>query len=128
MTSEMRTIGEMCGEFGVTPRTLRFYEDKGLISPLRDRQRRLYAPRDRARLKLILQGRRFGFALEEMRELLDLHDIDDQGRTQARRTIELAERHLSAMEARRAQLDAAITELRGLIAARRAFADTRKAS
>ncbi|MEM9050187.1 MAG: MerR family DNA-binding transcriptional regulator [Pseudomonadota bacterium] len=117
------SIGDLCREFDVTPRTLRFYEDKGLIAPRRDGQRRLYTSRDRARIRLILQGRRFGFALDEMRELLDLYDIGDQGRTQARRVIEHAERRLAEMEAQRSELDTAIRELRTLIAERRIFAE-----
>jgi DNA-binding transcriptional MerR regulator len=118
-------IGALCREFGVTPRTLRFYEDRGLIHPHREGTRRLYSARDRARLKLILQGRRFGFALDEMRELLDLYDLGDQGRTQARRTIALAERRLAEMEAQRAELDTVIAELRGLIARGRIFDEPR---
>lgn len=115
-------IGDLCREFEVTPRTLRFYEDKGLLAPARDGQRRLYSARDRARIRLILQGRRFGFALDEMRELLDLYDIGDRGRTQAHRIIDHAEQRLAEMEAQRAELDTAIGELRSLIAERRIFA------
>lgn len=123
------TIGALCREFGVTPRTLRFYEAKRLLAPLRQGARRLFTARDRARLRLILQGRRFGFALEEMRELLDLYDLGDQGEAQRRRTIEKAEERLAAMEAQRAELEAAIAELRELVRTGRAFADaTRIAS
>lgn len=123
------SIGDLVREFGVTARTLRFYEARGLIAPLRHGTRRAFTARDRARLRLILQGKRFGFALEDMRELLDLHDLDDCGATQLRRTLATAERRLAAMEAQRAELDTAIAELRSLIAERRAFADTeRKAS
>ncbi|GIX15100.1 MAG: MerR family transcriptional regulator [Paracoccaceae bacterium] len=117
----MHDISALCREFGVTPRTLRFYEDKGLLAPGRAGGRRVYSARDRARLKLILQGRRFGFALDEMRELIALHDLGDQGRTQARRTIALAERRLAEMVAQRAELDAVIAELRALIARGRMF-------
>ena len=86
MSEDHKTIGEMCGEFDVTPRTLRFYEAKELISPKRDGQKRLYDKRSKARLKLILQGKRFGFSLEEIRQLLDLYYLDDQQHTQMTRT------------------------------------------
>jgi DNA-binding transcriptional MerR regulator len=116
-------IAEMCAEFGVTPRTLRFYESKELIAPVRVGQKRLYTRRCRARLTLILRGRRFGFALEEMRELLDLYDHDGQA-TQLARTCEVASRRLAAMEAQRAELDTAIADLRQQLAwARSVLAD-----
>ncbi|REC58653.1 MerR family DNA-binding transcriptional regulator [Rhodosalinus sediminis] len=110
------TIREMCDAFGVTPRTLRFYESKELIFPIRDGQKRLFTRRDRARLKLILRGKRFGFSLEEIRQLLDLYDEDDQQRTQIMRAHELAQTRLAEMERERAELDDAITELREQIA------------
>ena len=66
------TIREMCDLFEVTPRTLRFYEQKELLFPLRDGQKRLFTRRDRARLKRILRGKRFGFSLEDIRQLLEL--------------------------------------------------------
>ncbi len=82
MTENLLTIGEMCAEFGVTPRTLRFYEAKELLAPVREGQKRLYTRRCRARLKLILQGKRFGFSLEDIRRTLNLYDIGDQQVTQ----------------------------------------------
>ncbi|WP_136683621.1 MerR family transcriptional regulator [Falsirhodobacter xinxiangensis] len=111
MTDRLMTIREMCAEFSVTPRTLRFYESKELIFPIRDGTRRLFTRRDRARLKLILRGKRFGFSLEDIRQLLDLYDRD-QGAAQIARTYDLARQRLAAMEAQRAELDEAITELR----------------
>lgn len=105
-------IGEMCAEFGVTPRTLRFYEAKELMFPIRQGQKRLYTRRCRARLKLILQGKRFGFSLEDIRQLLSLYDIGDQQTTQIARTYALALERLRAMEAQRDELTAAIRELR----------------
>lgn len=111
MTDKLMTIREMCTEFAVTPRTLRFYESKELIFPIRDGTRRLFTRRDRARLKLILRGKRFGFSLEDIRQLLDLYDRD-QGAAQIARTYDLARQRLAAMEAQRAELDEAITELR----------------
>jgi DNA-binding transcriptional MerR regulator len=111
MTDQM-TIREMCEAFDVTPRTLRFYEAKELIFPLRDGQKRLYSKRDRARLKLILRGKRFGFSLEEIRQLLDLYHMGDSQQTQLQRTYETALGHLRAMEAQRDELTEAIEELR----------------
>ena len=117
MTDETMTIRQMCEAFGVTPRTLRFYESKELIAPVRRGQARLYTRRDRGRLKLILQGRRFGFALEDIRQLLDLYDIGDGQKTQIARTIEKARGRLAAMEAQRDDLTCAIDDLKGRIAA-----------
>jgi len=105
------TIREMCDAFDVTPRTLRFYEAKELLFPLREGQKRLYGKRDRARLKLILRGKRFGFSLEEIRKLLDLYNMDDGQQTQLRQTFALAEKHLADMQAQKAELEEAIAEL-----------------
>jgi len=112
MTDETMTIREMCNNFEVTPRTLRFYEQKELLFPIRDGQKRLFTRRDRARLKLILRGKRFGFTLEEIRQLLDLYDMGDQQATQLARTYKLAKTHLAEMEAQRDELEVAIQELR----------------
>ncbi len=112
MSDDLLTIGEMCSAFGVTPRTLRFYEAKELIAPIREGQRRLYTRRCRARLTLILQGKRFGFSLEQIRQLLNLYDIGDQQTTQIARTYDLGLARLRAMEAQRAELDLAIADLR----------------
>lgn len=109
---ELMGIREMCAAFGVTARTLRFYESKELLSPQRVGQTRLFTRRDRARLKLILRGKRFGFALEEIRELLDLYDRDDRHLVQLRKTYALAHERLAEMEARRDELDEAIRDLR----------------
>ncbi len=101
----------MCDAFGVTARTLRFYEAKELLSPLRDGQKRLFSKRDRARLKLILRGKRFGFSLEEIRQLLSLYDLDDQQITQLTRTCAVGRERLAAMIAQRDELTIAIEEL-----------------
>jgi DNA-binding transcriptional MerR regulator len=102
----------MCADFAVTPRTLRFYEAKELLAPTRDGQRRLYTRRCRARLKLILQGKRFGFSLEDIRQILNLYDIGDQQVSQIARIYELGTERLAAMEAQRAELGEAIADLR----------------
>ena len=112
MTTETMNIREMCDAFDVTPRTLRFYESKELLFPVRDGQKRLFTKRDRARLKLILRGKRFGFSLEEIRQLLDLYHMGDGQEAQLSKTYELAERHLADMEAQKAELDEAIGELK----------------
>jgi DNA-binding transcriptional MerR regulator len=111
MTDQM-TIREMCDAFDVTPRTLRFYEQKELLFPLREGQKRLYTRRDRARLKLILRGKRFGFSLEQIRQLLDLYDTGDRQQTQLTRACEIARTRLDEMERQRAELDSAIADLR----------------
>ncbi|QFT63991.1 HTH-type transcriptional regulator ZntR [Roseivivax sp. THAF30] len=105
------SIREMCDAFDVTPRTLRFYESKELLFPHREGQKRLFTRRDRARLKLILRGKRFGFSLEEIRQLLDLYDMGDQQRTQLARTYEIAQERLDAMIAQRDELNEAIADL-----------------
>ena len=112
MTDDLMTIREMCDAFDVTPRTLRFYESKELLFPIRQGQKRLFTKRDRARLKLILRGKRFGFSLEEIRQLLDLYHMGDQQQTQLIRTCELARERLADMERQRAELDEAIDELK----------------
>ncbi len=112
MTEEMMTIREMCDAFDVTPRTLRFYESKELLFPVRDGQKRLFTKRDRARLKLILRGKRFGFSLEEIRQLLDLYDMGDQQHTQLARTYDIARERLADMERQRDELTEAIDELK----------------
>ena len=111
-TDETMTIRQMCDAFEVTPRTLRFYEAKELLFPIREGQKRLFTKRDRARLKLILRGKRFGFSLEEIRQLLELYDIGDQQQTQLERTFEIARERLRDMEAQREELNEAIADLR----------------
>jgi DNA-binding transcriptional MerR regulator len=111
MQNDQMTIREMCDLFDVTPRTLRFYEAKELISPIRDGQRRLYTKRDRARLKLILRGKKFGFSLEEIRQLLEMYHMQDQQQTQMTKTYELAQIRLQELKRQREDLDQTIEEL-----------------
>ncbi|MGZ2256854.1 MerR family transcriptional regulator [Roseobacter sp. A03A-229] len=111
MTDEIMTIREMCDAFDVTPRTLRFYESKELLFPIREGQKRLFTRRDRARLKLILRGKKFGFSLEEIRQLLDLYDMGDQQQTQLERTYEVARDRLADLVSQRDALNEAIAEL-----------------
>ncbi len=112
MTDDLMTIREMCAAFEVTPRTLRFYESKELLFPKREGQKRLFTRRDRARLKLILRGKRFGFSLEEIRQLLELYDAGDQQLTQLTRTFQLAQERLADMIAQRDELNEAIDDLK----------------
>ena len=102
-TNRTYTIRQLTKEFGVTARTLRFYEDEGLIAPERRGQTRIYSSRDRARIILILRGRRVGFSLAEIREILDLYDVHDGGVTQiahARKKFEERIAHARAPEDR----------------------------
>jgi DNA-binding transcriptional MerR regulator len=112
MTEQTMTIREMCDAYDVTPRTLRFYESKELLSPQRDGQKRLFSKRDRARLKLILRGKRFGFSLEEIRQLLDLYHVGDQQHTQLSRTVSVGRERLADMERRQTELSEAIADLK----------------
>ena len=111
MSAEIMTIREMCDAFQVTARTLRFYEAKELLFPIREGQKRLFTRRDRARLKLILRGKRFGFSLEEIRQLLDLYELGDGQTTQLTRTLHIARERLAELQARRIELDLVIDEM-----------------
>jgi len=111
MADRTFTIRQLCDEFEVTPRTLRFYESKGLLAPHRRGQTRLFTLGDRARLKLILRGKRFGFSLAEIKELLDLYDRDGDQVAQLSATLEAARRHRSELVGKRRELDAALVDL-----------------
>ena len=111
MTETYFTIREMCDAYDVTPRTLRFYEAKELLFPVRQGTKRLFTRRDRARLKLILRGKRFGFSLEDIRQLLDLYDTSNQNVAQMTRAYELGQERLADMIRQRDELDVAIREL-----------------
>lgn len=112
MSDDQMTIREMCDSFSVTPRTLRFYEAKELLFPIREGQKRLFTRRDRARLKLILRGKRFGFSLEQIRQLLNLYDLGDQQHTQLTETYSIAKDRLMELERQRDELDEAIGDLK----------------
>ncbi|WP_376877397.1 MerR family DNA-binding transcriptional regulator [Albirhodobacter sp. R86504] len=111
MNDDVMTIRAMCDAYDVTPRTLRFYEAKELLFPIREGQKRLFTRRDRARLKLILRGKRFGFSLESIRQLLDMYDLGDQQHLQMVETLKVARERLDEMTRQRDELDAAIAEL-----------------
>lgn len=112
MSTDTLTIRQMCDHYDVTPRTLRFYEAKELLFPIREGQKRLFTKRDRARLKLIMRGKRFGFSLEEIRQLLDLYHLGDQQHTQMERTYEIARNRLEDMVSQRDELNEAIDDLK----------------
>ena len=124
MSDDVMTIRQMCDDFGVTPRTLRFYESKELLFPLRKGTHRLFTKADRVRLKLILRGKRFGFSLEDIRQILDLYDRNGSNQAQALRTYDIARTRLAQMEAQRAELDVAIDELKAELAAGEAMIAT----
>lgn len=102
------TIRDLAREFGVTARTLRFYEEKELLAPQRQGQERLYSRRDRARLKLVLMGKRVGFSLEEIRSMLDLYDLGDGRVTQLKVSYARFNERVERLKQQRAEIDEAI--------------------
>lgn len=106
------TIAELAREFAVTPRALRFYESEGLLRPEREGQTRLYRPRDRARLAWILRGKRVGFSLAEIKELIDLYDLPDHRETQRRLTLAKCRERIEALERQRDDIEQVLVELR----------------
>ena len=99
------SIAELAREFGITARTIRFYEDEGLIKPRRQGLTRLYSPHDRVRLGWILRGKRLGFSLAEIKQLLDLYQVDRTGVQQLRELLRRSRVHIEDLERRRADLD-----------------------
>ena len=109
------SIGELCDEFGVTARALRFYEDEALIAPERRGTQRLYTDRDRARLAWILRGKRVGLSLAEIKELLDLYDIGDGRRMQRLKTVEICQGRVDKLKQQQVDIEATIHELESFI-------------
>ena len=113
MTEQRLSFKEMCAEFDVTPRTLRYYEYIELLEPVREGRSRFYTPREVARMKLIMRGRRWGFSLEELRQWLEIYE--KQGTTaQMERWVELAERQVGVLAEQYDQLGMALQELKDM--------------
>ncbi len=106
------SIAELAREFGIPARTIRFYEDEGLIKPRRQGLTRLYSPHDRVRLGWILRGKRLGFSLAEIKQLLDLYQVDRTGVQQLRELLRRSRVHIEELARRRADLDQHIKEFR----------------
>ena len=113
MTETRLSFKEMCARFDVTPRTLRYYEYIELLAPEKEGRARYYGPREVARMKLILRGRRFGFSLEEIRQWLLIYGKKGE-RPQLEAWPQLADRQLLELEKQKAELDASIADLRAL--------------
>src|SRR5215216_1369232 len=109
---EIFTIRDLVNECSVTARTLRFYEEKGLLHPRRDGLERLYSRRDRARLKYVLMGKSVGFSLDEVREMLDLYDLGDGQETQLRVALSKFRERVARLERQKGDIDRVIEELR----------------
>jgi len=109
--TEKYSISELSEEFGVTPRTIRFYEEKGLISPSRNGQDRVYSRRDHVRLNLVLRGKRLGFSLADIEEMISLYDLGDEQIEQLRVTLKKSELRLEALKQQRRDIDEAVEEL-----------------
>jgi len=109
--TERYTITDLSREFDVTTRTIRFYEDEGLLTPERRGQARIYRPRDRTRLKLILRGKRLGFSLKEVAEIIDLYDSEPGEVAQLQLFLEKIAERRSILARRREDIDIILTEL-----------------
>jgi len=109
--AEVYSIGELAREFDVTPRAIRFYEAEGLLAPRREGQRRIYAPRDRTRLKLTLRGKRLGLTLSEIRALIDMYEPGADQRPQLERFLEVLETHRAALARQREDIDVQLAEI-----------------
>jgi DNA-binding transcriptional MerR regulator len=120
------TIRQLCLEFKCTPRALRFYEDKGLLNPARDGMNRVYSYRDRARLQLILRGKRVGLSLAEIGEILDLYEADETGAQQAAKSLKKFRERIVALEQQKLDIDDAIAQLqKGIADMEKRLASTR---
>ncbi|MDV3456754.1 MerR family DNA-binding transcriptional regulator [Sphingomonas sp. HF-S4] len=109
------SISDLCAEFAVTPRALRFYEDEGLIAPERRGTQRIYSHADRARIAWILRGKRVGFSLAEIKEMIDLYDVGDGRQVQKQVTLERCRDRIELLENQKRDIDAHIIELQQFI-------------
>lgn len=111
-SDRLSTIGELAAAHGITTRTIRFYEAKGLISPARKGVARAYGRRDRARLKLILRGKNLGFSLEDITKFLSLYDADPSQMAQTRLLLTKVEQHIEDLETKRKDIERTLKDLR----------------
>lgn len=114
MASDRMTFKEMCSEFEVTPRTLRYYEYIELLQPEREGRSRFYTPREVARMKLILRGRKWGFSLEDIRQWLEMYSTTPDNTEQMQTLVDAADKQITELESRKEHIDEAITELKQL--------------
>lgn len=122
-TTPTYTISQLAREFDITPRTIRFYEDQGLIAPSREGRNRVYSRRDRTRLKLALRGKRLGISLAEIREMIEMYDMGDNEAHQLRRFIDILQKRRAALLQQREDIEVVLAEIssfetqcRGLLA------------
>lgn len=113
MVEDTYTITDLAREFGLTTRAIRFYEDQGLLSPRREGRSRIYAGRDRVRLKLTLRGKRLGLSLSEIRELIDMYDAAEGDEAQLRRFLQVLQKRRRALEQQLEDIEAVLNEIDG---------------
>lgn len=110
-SNDLLSVTELADELGITPRAIRFYETKGLIMPKRAGTTRVYTHRDKARMQLILRGKRLGFTLADIKEYLDIYDIDPSQTQQIKLLLDKVERRIDELEQQREDLETTLTEL-----------------
>ncbi|AZY50686.1 MerR family transcriptional regulator [Bordetella avium] len=111
MSSATWTISELAREFDITPRTIRFYEDQGIVSPQREGRNRIYGARDRTRLKLALRGKRLGLQLSEICSLIDMYDGPSDNEAQLRQYLAVLNQHRAMLEQQRRDIDDTLAEI-----------------
>jgi DNA-binding transcriptional MerR regulator len=111
MSEDLLSVTELAEQLGITPRAIRFYETKGLINPQRAGTTRVYTHRDRARMQLILRGKRLGFTLADIREYLDMYDVDPSQAKQVQLLLDKVDRRISELEQQREDLETTLIEL-----------------
>ena len=114
MVEKKLSLSEMCDEFEVTPRTLRYYEYIELLVPEKQGRKRFYGGPEKARLRLIKRGRRFGFTLEEIRQWLEMYDRENQNQVQVESWLEMSTKQIKELEDRKAEIQAAIDDMKQL--------------
>lgn len=114
VTDQFYTVTQLADELGLTPRAVRFYETKGLINPGRAGKTRIYTPRDRARLILILRGKRLGFSLQEIKKFLDLYEIDQTQQEQMTALLKAVRERVAMLKDQKEALELTLTELKAV--------------